>query len=298
MISKARDNANFDDEPTVVIGAAHDSSVNSEEPEASRDLFGEPAPDLSAAPVAAGWQPDYFWPVSGQSNSFVAASLPALNLLVQVRAANAHDNVEELRGLCEQYIQNFQELLSKSTSPQDVRDLASYALCSALDEAVLTTSWGANSNWSNQSLLSQFHGDVWGGERFFENIDALRKNGNKNAELIAFYLLLIDLGFEGQFRVQRGGDKMLEQLRRDLGRRFRRGKPAPVSSLLVGKADAGRKNRIRRYVPIWVVASVAALILAGGYVFFEERYKAALAPIFQKFVAIADNPLAPVRLDQ
>jgi Uncharacterized protein conserved in bacteria len=91
---------------------------------------------------------------------------------------------------------------------------------------------------------------------------------------------------------------MLEQLRRDLGRRFRRGKPAPVSSLLVGKADAGRKNRIRRYVPIWVVASVAALILAGGYVFFEERYKAALAPIFQKFVAIADNPLAPVRLDQ
>ncbi len=298
MMPSARDNANFDDEPTVVIGSARGSFDNSDVPRADKDLFGESAPDLSAAPLAAGWQPDYFWPVSSQSNIFVAASLPALNLIVQVRAANAHDNIEELRGLCEQYIQYFQDTLGKGTSPQDVRDMASYALCSALDEAVLTTPWGANSNWSNQSLLSEFHGDVWGGERFFENIDTLRKNGNKNAELIAFYLLLIDLGFEGQFRVQRGGDKALEQLRRDLGRRFRRGKAAPVSSLLVGKSDAGRKNRVRRYVPIWVVASVAALILAAGYVFFEERYETALAPLYQKFVAIADNPLAPVRLDQ
>lgn len=291
-------NNNFDDEPTVVIGAATSPPANPEGQGPDHDLFGDPTPDISTAPVAGGWQPDYFWPLLGQSNIFVAASLSALNLLVQIRAANGHDNVQELRGLAEQYVQAFQESLAKGASAQDVRNIASYALCSALDEAVLTTPWGANSNWSNQSLLAEFHGDVWGGERFFEHIDMLRKNSNKNAPLVAFHLLLIDLGFEGQYRVQRGGDKVLEQLRRDLGRRFRRDKPAPVSSLLVGRADAGRTNRVRRYVPIWVVASVAALILAGGYVFFEERYEVALAPLYEKFVAIADNPLAPVRLDQ
>ena len=48
---------------------------------------------------------------------------------------------------------------------------ARYALCTVIDEAVLNTPWGAQSDWSGQSLLVTFHRESAGGEKFFQILD-------------------------------------------------------------------------------------------------------------------------------
>ena len=41
---------------------------------------------------------------------------------------------------------------------------ARYVLCTVVDEAVVTTPWGNESEWSKISLLSSFHNETFGGE--------------------------------------------------------------------------------------------------------------------------------------
>ena len=43
----------------------------------------------------------------------------------------------------------------------------------ALDEAVLSTPWGAQSEWAQQTLLVALHREAWGGEKFFEMLDRI-----------------------------------------------------------------------------------------------------------------------------
>ncbi len=49
--------------------------------------------------------------------------------------------------------------------------LARYALCTALDEAVLSTPWGSGGDWGKQSLLITVHNEAWGGEKVFQLLD-------------------------------------------------------------------------------------------------------------------------------
>ena len=49
--------------------------------------------------------------------------------------------------------------------------VARYVLCTFVDNAVLNTPWGAQSDWASQSLLVMFHKEVSGGEKFFEILE-------------------------------------------------------------------------------------------------------------------------------
>ena len=53
---------------------------------------------------------------------------------------------------------------------------ARYALCASLDEAVLSTPWGAQSEWAQQTLLVALHREAWGGEKFFEMLDRISRD--------------------------------------------------------------------------------------------------------------------------
>ena len=78
-------------------------------------------------------------------------------------------------------------------------DSACYCLCAALDEAVLATSWGTQSIWTQQSLLSMFRGETWGGERFYTITDVLVKEPRKYIFVLEFIYILLSLGFEGRY---------------------------------------------------------------------------------------------------
>ena len=57
--------------------------------------------------------------------------------------------------------------------PNEIVLAARYVLCAALDEAVLSTPWGAQSEWAQHPLLVALHREAWGGEKFFEMLDRI-----------------------------------------------------------------------------------------------------------------------------
>src|SRR6185437_12153314 len=93
---------------------------------------------------------------------------------------------ESLRRQAIQEIRGFEERARRAEVPAEDILAARYALCTAIDEAVLNTPWGAQSDWSGHSLLVTFHREAAGGEKFFQILDRVSKEPQR-------YLALLEL---------------------------------------------------------------------------------------------------------
>ena len=84
---------------------------------------------------------------------------------------------------------------------------ARYVLCAGLDEAVLSTPWGAQSEWAQHPLLVALHREAWGGEKFFEMLDRISTDPARYLDLMELQYLCLALGFGGKYQVHERGPR-------------------------------------------------------------------------------------------
>ncbi|CCP07070.1 type VI secretion system protein ImpK [Erwinia amylovora MR1] len=106
-------------------------------------------------------------PVS-QENLLLAAALPLLNAIVQIRLAATHDDPSGLRHQLIDEIRQFEARCKRSELPYEMIIGARYCLCAVLDEAAAQTPWGCRGVWSGNGLLMTFHNESWGGDKVFQ----------------------------------------------------------------------------------------------------------------------------------
>ena len=99
------------------------------------------------------------------------------------------------------YLRQFEERAEAAGVARNEVLLARYALCTALDEAVLSTPWGSTSDWGKQSLLITVHNEAWGGEKVFQLLDHCLQSPRERLYLLELLYLCMCLGFEGRYRV-------------------------------------------------------------------------------------------------
>jgi type VI secretion system protein ImpK len=271
---------------TPLVGGAAASPLGQARPSAAS----RSSPRVSSSEASAELRA-YQAPLALSDNPYLAAAAPLLDLIVEIPAAQAHPNVADLQSRIAEQVRGFERRAIEAGATPDYVQAARYTLCSALDEAVLTTDWGAESAWSQQSLLSQFHNDVWGGEKVFEMLEELRRTPKRAIDVIELIAFLIGLGFEGRYRVMNEGAGQLEDLRRELFRQIRIERDErPIA--LANDVQRGVVGRgLRRYVPIWVVASVCAAVLTLNFFYFEERFQKKLEPVLNRLDALIQDQM-------
>jgi type VI secretion system protein ImpK len=166
-------------------------------------------------------------------------------------------------------IRRFEEQARASGVPSEVVLSARYTLCAGLDEAVLSTPWGNQSEWAQHPLLVQLHREAWGGEKFFDMLDRISQDTPRYIDLMELQYLGIAFGFAGKYQIQERGQEHLQQVQHDLYRRIReyRGQPAPGLSLQ-WRGLEDRRNPLMRHVPWWLVGAAALAILAIAFTGF------------------------------
>jgi type VI secretion system protein ImpK len=239
------------------------------------------------------------------SNPLSAAAAPLLALMTQLRSLPTHDDVDGLHRQVTAAIQDFEKKANDAqVAPEHVLS-ARYALCSALDETVLSTPWGSHSMWGTKTLLSTFHKETWGGEKFFTILDRILQEPSRNIDLLELLYLCLALGFEGKYKIQERGQSQLAGIQDDVYRAIRRVRgdfERRLSPNWQGLQD--RRNVLTRFVPLWVVASVLATLVLGMFLYFRFSLATISEPIelrlsqigsFELPVASAPN-VAKIRL--
>ncbi|QDD90585.1 type IVB secretion system protein IcmH/DotU [Pseudomonas oryzihabitans] len=199
-------------------------------------------------------------------NPLVGAAAPLLSDVVRLRQSYTAEDLHVLKERLAATLRRFeQRALAEGMDSGEVM-AARYALCTTVDEAVVTTPWGNAGDWSQVSLLSSFHNETFGGEKFFLLLERLSRNPAKHLALLELLYLCLALGFEGKYRVLPRGMLELEAIRDSLYRQIRqlRGDvPRELSPHWQG-LDA-RPRRLVRLVPWWLVGLFTLICLGSLY---------------------------------
>jgi len=238
-------------------------------------------------------------------NPLVQAANPLLDLVVPLRMMSAMPDMENLRQRLILAIQAFEAQARASQVDVETVAAARYALCTLVDETISSTPWGAGV-WGSRSLLVTFHNEAWGGEKFFMILQRLSQDLRSHIDVLELMYLCMALGLEGRYRVLDRGLDQLALLRERLLQLInqQRGSREPDLSPRWRGAEAPQPSMLRR-VPLWVLASVAAVLLLSVQLTCNWLLNRASDPVFAQLGAIhVASPLkaaiqaepSPVRL--
>lgn len=240
-------------------------------------------------------------PRLGQLNALEKACSGLLALLTQINCSQSQSDPKELKNKIVHEIKQFQ--ISAQGQNVDTQTISSarYVLCTVLDEAVLNTPWGNNSGWAQQSLLSLFHKEVSGGERFFHLLKSLAQNPSKNRGILELMYLCLALGFEGRYRIIEGGKNKLAGIREWLYQILQKERGMLEHGLSPHwKGVVDRRNPLAKFIPLWVFGAVAAGLLTLIYSVFLIQLNKDSDPVFSQILAIKppvvtiSEPVPPV----
>ena len=195
-------------------------------------------------------------------NPLVAVASALLSEMVRLQQSYEREDLFALKDRLTSEIKRFEHRALQEGAESSQVMAARYVLCTALDEAVVTTPWGNESEWSQMSLLSSFHNETFGGEKFFQLLERLSRDPVKHLPMLELMYICMSLGFEGKYRVLPRGMLELESLRDSLYRQIRqlRGDiPRDISPHWEGLTEGRR--RLIRIVPLWLVALFTLICL-------------------------------------
>jgi type VI secretion system protein ImpK len=196
----------------------------------------------------------------------LAAAGPLLLLLARLRNTLNPPVPDGLRNKAIRELQNFETRAQSAQIPAEQLRPAHYALCASLDDVVLATPWGSQSEWTARSLVSTFHQEVRSGERFFDILAQMRKNPEVFLPVLELMYFCLSLGYMGRYRLSPRGPAEVDRLREELYALIRRRTSPGDAELSPHWRGVAAAYRPRRFVvPVWVAASVALGVLALGY---------------------------------
>ena len=213
--------------------------------------------------------------VSGHLQIGMSPLLQAANKLLslgaQIQHLPHHGDVEGLRKEVAQEIESFDYEIRKFWQDRMSINYPSYVLCTFIDEMVLGTPWGFNSDWPQHTLQVQYHQQASGGQDFFDEVlDYVQKNPGRpsNIDLLELLYICLTLGFKGKYSYH---PHELNEIRKDIFEQIRRQKGEPQSALSPQLQRITQGDSVKAGFPTWGMIPITLCLLLVTYMGFSQN---------------------------
>ena len=194
------------------------------------------------------------------------------SLVSPIRSTTQHADVAGLKTQCIALINQYEQQLRYKGVSSELIEKARYCLCAFIDELVLNTTWGGNSDWAAESLLSTFHNETFGGEYFFTLLDAAIAAAKEHLLLLELQYLCLSFGFAGKMRLEERGFEKLEGYRERAFKAIRSQRGEPARELSPGwRSQVVAASQLEGEFPLWVACSVVGAVLLGCYMYLAYQ---------------------------
>jgi len=241
--------------------------------------------------------------IKAARNPLYEAAIPLLLMLAQVPQIKLKGMIEleAFRELLKQEVVSFQTLCNRANIAREHATTGSYCLCTALDEAVNSTSWGGGGDndigpWARDMLAKTYHGDTDGGQKFFMLVGRLTTQPELHRDLLELMYYILSLGFQGKYSNVEHGGKNLEMIRQRLYTMFMANRE-PVEPELSAHwhGETSGKFSMLRSVPVWVTVSVLSLVLLGMFGWYQFQLTTQSDYLVEEINAIGKMTSPPVQ---
>ena len=210
--------------------------------------------------------------ISVSDNVLVDEAGSLFSLVSPIRHTKQHADVKTLKTQFIQLINQFESQLRLKGIDSSLIEKARYCMCSFIDEVVLNSPWGSNSDWATESLLSTFHNETFGGEYFFTLLNDAIASPRENLLLLELQYLCLSLGFAGKMRLEERGYEKLDAIRERAFKAIRSQRGEPARELSPGwRNQVIADGQLKAEFPLWVIFSVVAALLLGGYMYLNYQ---------------------------
>ena len=202
----------------------------------------------------------------GPTNPLLAAAANLLILFGRLRTGMVEMQARPLMEHVVRELEMFERnAVEKGADPMEAQ-VAKYALCGTADDIVQNLPGADPGVWLQYSMVARFFNKRDSGVGFFQEAEKAMQAPQQRYDLLELMLVCLSLGFEGQYRTLPNGSMELARIRAAIYETLRRCKPRPDEDIAVNwqavPMGGGRKSR---GLPVWVGASVAAVLVVGGY---------------------------------
>ncbi|HEA16380.1 MAG: type VI secretion system protein TssL, long form [Pseudoalteromonas prydzensis] len=228
--------------------------------------------------------------VSIFKNPLLEAATDCFSLVISINQAKEMTNLAALKHRCVEAIKRFEVEVRNQILPKEVIENSRYCLCAVLDESVLNAKW-SSMEWADESLLSTFHKETFGGEYFYTLLDNALGQPEQHKAFLELQYHCLNLGFKGKYRVDSVGDNKVEEYRSRIYHLLNQ-LDGPISNKLSPnwKERVAAGVELRNQVPLWVIFSVLGLALLIVYLFINMKLNDQVVLVNEKLAVI--HPLA------
>lgn len=208
------------------------------------------------------------------SRTLIDAASPLLVLVAQVSNTLEARDTHALRMGVREEINAFIEKTQRLGVAGQARQDATYILCVAVDEAVLNTPWGRQSDWRGNTLLKAYFQDAEEDSYFFEKLKELGSDPVRNNQLLKLIYYVLSLGYQGRYRDGDNAAQKVAKIQQWVAERVLNAEGnAMVTATLSShwKGISGLGFGLKSYVSGWLVSGLAALLLAGIFTYFFSQ---------------------------
>lgn len=154
-------------------------------------------------------------------NPFISAASPLFKAVLILQSNQEESNINDIKENFVTKINLYNESALKYGIDNTEILVTRYILCTFIDELANTSYIAKDHNWSNNSLLSIFHNETYGGENFFHLLDKFLKTPAKYIHILELMYTCIALGFEGKYRIIDRGQIELNNIKDSLFRQIK-----------------------------------------------------------------------------
>lgn len=256
----------------------------------------QPKPVLSHIPLAnpGAYYRSKIFSTTTSTNLLTAASATLLILIASLRTTPSRLDSRELYLHLVHEIKSFETQAQTSGYRAESILLARYMLCATLDEAILSTHWDKQEEWRKHKLLSCFHGEECGDERFFLILDRLSADPVLHIDLLELAYLCLSLGFTGKYqRIENGKielDELVERLYQLI--RWQRGAIKKELALMDAVSTESAPAPVvttAQPLPLWLLGVLTFLLIISVYIGFNFMLGGSITPVYQQLNRIVQT---------
>lgn len=232
---------------------------------------------------------------NSDKNPLTAAAASLLSLAGRLANTANHPDPAGLFRHVAHEIQAFDSSVRGANIAPETVISARYALCTLLDEVVLNTPWGSQSTWPQQTLLTLFHKEAWGGEKFFLLLQRVLQQPAANLDLLELMYLCLSMGLQGQYRVRSDGIAQIEAIRSNVYQTLRTHRGEREHDLSPSwEGVVSNDTPLSSALPFWVVGAMAGAVALAIYFVFSFMLNNASDPVALQIASLGRNLPPPI----
>ncbi len=187
-------------------------------------------------------------------------------LLFLLRSGTTPHSATEFNRRVDNFLAQFERHAGNFGKPTNAIHDCKYAFCALLDEIILNSDFEIRDEWERNPLQLRLFGEHLAGEGFFDRLDNLRLEPQKNIEILEVFYTCMILGFQGKYLLE--GEDKLGYLTARLGQEItsiRGGKPEFAPHW---KPSFRFQEFVRHELPLWVFYALLTLVALVVFLIF------------------------------